>query len=316
VARKALGELKAAIEDLDKAVALDPQFAPAYWRRGEAQLANNNSRAALDDLDRAIKLNPGLAAAHNGRGLAQRAQKDFRSALKSFDTAIELDSRLAEAYSNRALTKMILRDFSGAIADYSQALEINPDLPGFYLNRGVGHRAWGDEIHYEAEARRGRDKAGAAEKDKDAKQQWALAIKDFDKAIAMDPKTPLVYEHRGEAKRASGDLEGAMTDFDRQIQIKPDSSTAYNNRALVRQDKGDFPGALQDLTRAIEANRDDATAYANRGFLLLQLKQPLRAQQDFEACLQLAPQLKPRIDQIIQKIKSHAQDRTTAEGDK
>jgi tetratricopeptide (TPR) repeat protein len=322
--------LKSALEDFDKAIAVAGQLpandkpavlAQAYWRRGETQLASNNLRQALDDLDKAVKLSPALAGAYNGRGMALRAQREFRAALASFDKAIELDPRQAETYSNRALTKMIERDFSGAIADYSLALEINPNLAGLYLNRGVVRRAWGDEYHREAEQRRGRDKDRAAEVDKDAKEQWNLAIADFDKAIKLDRKTPLVYEHRAEAKRAVGDLEGAIDDFTHQLEVKPDSSTAYNNRGLARQQKGDTQGALQDFTRAIEVNRDDAMAYANRGLLRLQLallsgSRELEANQDFEACLQLQPQLKPQLDQIIRNLKAQVRDQAKAEAEK
>jgi tetratricopeptide (TPR) repeat protein len=71
----------------------------------------------------------------------------------------------------------------------------------------------------------------------------------------------------GAAKRANGDLDGAMADHNRAIEMKPGLAPAYNNRALVKQAKGDFDGALADLTRAIELDPNLAPAHLNRGDL-------------------------------------------------
>ncbi len=39
------------------------------------------------------------------------------------------------------------------------------------------------------------------------------AIKDYDKAIELNPKDHKVYNNRGIAKRKSGDIKGANADF-------------------------------------------------------------------------------------------------------
>ena len=78
-------------------------------------------------------------------------------------------------------------------------------------------------------------------------------------AIRLKPDGALAYYSRGIARRAKGDLEGALQDYTEAIRLKPnfalayydlkpDFATAYNNRGVARRDKGDLEGALQDYT--------------------------------------------------------------------
>ncbi len=332
-------EVKGAIADYSRAIEIDPQFATAYLRRGEAEMSPQikDMRAALEDLERAVKISPEMALAHLSYGRALTAQRDNR-AMSEFDKAISLNDRMLEAYSSRALLKQAQRDFNGAVADYSQAIEIargaenvksaegaagnnqakesNPNLAGLLYNRGVAHRLWGDDMNLQALFGQDRGKARVYDLKKTANQQWNLAMQDFNAVAAIDPRAvavPLIFEHRGEVKRELGDIDGAIADFSRQLEIKPDSSSAYNSRALARQAKGDDPGALEDFKHAIENDRDNAVAYANRGLLLLQLKQELRARQDFEACVQLRPELKSQLEARIKNVRSQLENQGKGE---
>lgn len=323
-------ELKGALADCNKAIELKPQFAEAYRFRGEIKLALKEPRGAIDDLEQAAKLAPDSPQVHNSLGQAYVSQRDKR-AMAEFDKAITLDSHMVEAYSSRAIYKGLQQDFSAAIADFSQGIEIlggvdslknptaadgqspavNPKLLGLLFNRGVYRRIWGDSLNRSSLVARQKRDPRADELQKSAKEQFSLALVDFNKVAAADANAktvPLIYEHRGEVRRALGDTKQAIEDFNRQLQLKPDSSSALNSRALAHQDEGDDPAALADFNKAIEANRDNAEAYANRGLLLLRLKQELRARQDFEACRQLKPELGPQLDILIQNVLARNQD--------
>ena len=232
----------------------------------------------------------------------------LKAALESFDRSIALDPHSLAGYSNRAMAKAQAGDFSGAVSDFSQAIELNPDDARLYLNRGFVRRGWGEIRLREIEHDSGRNKDGTIELDGVAKSRFKDAIDDFNKAIKLDRNIPLVFEHRGEAKRLLGDLDGAIEDYNLQIQVKPDSATAYNNRATAYKDKGDTTKALQDYTRAIELNRQDATAYFNRGLLRLEIalsskSSELEAQQDFDIGLRLNPSMRPQVEAIIRAIQ-------------
>jgi Flp pilus assembly protein TadD len=47
----------------------------------------------------------------------------------------------------------------------------------------------------------------------------------------------------GVARKAKGDVEGALLDYFEAIRLKPDDALAFDNRGLVRKAKGDLERA-------------------------------------------------------------------------
>src|SRR5437016_12409553 len=67
------------------------------------------------------------------------------------------------------------------------------------------------------------------------------AIAEYDRAIGVDPKYADAYLNRGKAKRAAGDLDGAIDDYEIAAAIAPDLALnnhditqAYLNRGYIR----------------------------------------------------------------------------------
>ena len=50
--------------DYDRAIGLNPEYAPAYYNRGNAKAELGRHEEAIADYDRAIGLNPESALAH------------------------------------------------------------------------------------------------------------------------------------------------------------------------------------------------------------------------------------------------------------
>jgi len=70
VAYRGLKDYKKAIEDYDKAIEINPQYAKAYNNRGVAYGKLKEYKKAIEDFDKAIKINPQYAAAYNNLGKA------------------------------------------------------------------------------------------------------------------------------------------------------------------------------------------------------------------------------------------------------
>ena len=77
------------------------------------------------------------------------------------------------------------------------------------------------------------------------------AIKDFSKAIQIDPYNGLAYDYRGLSKKRINDLEGALFDFNKSIEIEPYNGASYNNRGMVFLSKGDRYLACKDFKKAV-----------------------------------------------------------------
>ncbi|MGC1299159.1 MAG: tetratricopeptide repeat protein, partial [Alloacidobacterium sp.] len=98
-----------------------------------------------------------------------------------------------------------------------------------------------------------------------AAEDPAEQIRFYDKAIRLDPGYAFAHYNRGLARKAEGDVEGALADYDEAIQLNPDDADFYNARGVARYENGDLKRALPDYDKAIRLNPDHALAHYNRG---------------------------------------------------
>ena len=63
-----------------------------------------------------------------------------------------------------------------------------------------------------------------------SKGEYDLAIKDFNRAIELNPNNFFAYNNRGNAYDKIEDFDRAIEDFNAAIKLKSDYAKAYNNR--------------------------------------------------------------------------------------
>ena len=88
-----------ALDDINKAIELNPDKAYLFTTRGQIKLKLNRNESAMEDFNLAINLNPESRDAYSSRGELKKKLKDFRGALddkskKNKLRSIELDSLL------------------------------------------------------------------------------------------------------------------------------------------------------------------------------------------------------------------------------
>ncbi len=115
------------------------------------------------------------------------------------------------------------------------------------------------------------------------------ALRDYARAIALDPRMELAYNARASCLIARGELEAALGDLERATALNPEFARAYSTRALVRFKLGLEGPALADCSRAIELNSQLAAAYTNRGVILIRQGDLPRAKVDLDRAVALDP---------------------------
>jgi len=95
-----------------------------------------NFSSALDFINKAIKINPNFAEAYNEQGNALNELKKFQLAIKSYEQAIKLNPKYADAYHNKGLVLYALNEIDLAIENYDQAIKINPNHIYSHNNKG------------------------------------------------------------------------------------------------------------------------------------------------------------------------------------
>jgi tetratricopeptide (TPR) repeat protein len=96
------------------------------------------------------------------------------------------------------------------------------------------------------------------------------SIKDYDKAIKLNPKYTDAYYNRATSKIYIKDYKGAIADYNRAIELRPDFLNAFTNRGVAKLNSKDLKGAVQDFDSAIKLDPANASAYFMRGQVKLQ----------------------------------------------
>lgn len=147
-----------------------------------------------------------------------------------------------------------------ALKLYSEVEKYSTTFTWLYINRGV--------IKFQSN-----DKAGA--------------LKDFNRALELDPSMVKVYSNRGYIRYELEDFTGAITDFDRALEMDPSMALAYGNRALAKAKLGQGESALRDADRGVELGPNSAQTHGARGTVLRLLGRKKDALLSYDRAIQL-----------------------------
>jgi tetratricopeptide (TPR) repeat protein len=87
-----------------------------------------DTAGALDDLDKALEINGNYASALIQRAILKHKINDIKPALADIERAVTLAPKSYQAYVERSSIKYVLGDFQGAFSDYNTAVALNPEL--------------------------------------------------------------------------------------------------------------------------------------------------------------------------------------------
>jgi tetratricopeptide (TPR) repeat protein len=168
-----------------RAAEMAPESAPAWCNLAAACVEMRQPEPALAAADRAIALDPGFAPAHANRGDALRlAKRDLRLCRDAYQRAVELQPRSPDLLNKLATTEQALGELDAAGDAYERALALAPDFRLARLNYGCllilqGRTARARELAQEAIAL-----PGVRESDR---QEFADALAIMDRNLALEP---------------------------------------------------------------------------------------------------------------------------------
>jgi lipoprotein NlpI len=96
-------------------------------------------------------------------------------------------------------------------------------------------------------------------------REYDRAIRDFDRALAIQPGLVVAWRQRGLTHIAKGDYDRAIADFDHAIVFAPNDARLLTDRGAAYALINEFSRALQDFDRAISIRPDQVTALEHRG---------------------------------------------------
>jgi adenylate cyclase len=129
-------DLKRADELVSKALALDPNYAPAHLVKAFVLQSQFRLDQAISEDRRALDLDPSLVDAYWHMGFVMRRVGEFQTSLELIDKALRLSPRdpfRATWYADKAGSLFALKQYDQAIEWARHAIEISPNNSSPYL---------------------------------------------------------------------------------------------------------------------------------------------------------------------------------------
>jgi tetratricopeptide (TPR) repeat protein len=204
---RARGQLAEAVATYQEALRLRPDYPEAHYNLANALLDEGKPDEAVDHFERALQSIGGSADVHNNLGIALSNKGRLDDAIAEFRRALQLDPDSAKAHRNlgSALAATGARD--EALEHLRRAVAIDP-------NDGAAHYDLGSTL---LEAGRADD-----------------AIAEFRAALRLDPNSVEAHNNLGIALGSTGKLDEAIAEFEAALKIKPDFADARRNLAMAR----------------------------------------------------------------------------------
>lgn len=123
------GKLKEAERDLEAEMAKEnmEKAAKPWVKSGTHYYYLKQYERAIQDYNKAIQLNPNYAVAYNNRGNAYSDLRKYERAIQDFDKAIELKPNYEYAYYWRGWVYEKMKEYKKALEDYNKALKFDPN---------------------------------------------------------------------------------------------------------------------------------------------------------------------------------------------
>lgn len=158
------GDLQKAVEDLNQAITLKPNYADAHLKRGTFYQRLNDNAAAHDDFLRAAEIyqgqkdysqafaafesalqtNPKSVSAYLGRGNLYLSRNEAIAAIADFDMVTRLDRRNLDAYIGLGRARYSQGNYDKATKHFKDARSLEPDNPAVHQYLMLTHFGLGD----------------------------------------------------------------------------------------------------------------------------------------------------------------------------
>ena len=228
------GDAKRAAQALDLAIRYakaDPVLqAQAFVLRSEIQ---KDSQKRLADLSEAVRVAPDDVAVLRARGAAYSQLDKLTEALADFDAALRLDPKHVPTMEAKSLLLAKMKKFDEAFAVLEQVRKLDPKSAS-----PLAYRAQVNAM----------------------KPDLAAALKDLNEALRLEPNSVKSLLLRAAVHRELKENDLARADVEKALTLRPNLDTAVQFLASLLAGEGKFREAIAQVEELVKADPDDAEA--------------------------------------------------------
>jgi serine/threonine-protein kinase len=258
-----------ALQVLNRAIEVDPNYGKAYAARGEAYWRDYQAtkqakwvNQASEDCYRAVSLGNAGADGHLCLGLVAAGTGKYEEAANEYQRAVELDPSIDEGYVGLATAYAHLNRLSDAEDAYRQAISQNPNsswawqqLGNFYLQQA----------------------------------EYGKAEEAFKQAIRLAPENYADYSNLGGAYLFEGNRNAAIAALEESIKLRPAPGALANLGTAYYQSRR-FADAAANYQQALKFGDQDPDLWGNLADAYHYSGQPAKAMEAYRRQLQLLNQ--------------------------
>ncbi|MCH7937472.1 MAG: tetratricopeptide repeat protein [Proteobacteria bacterium] len=256
------GRLDNALERIEKALALKPDFALAHNSAGSVHQRLGRTDDAIGSFRAAVEADPEYGNAHFNLGTMLLVRHQHNEAARALARAAELRPDFADAHLKLGVAYKSLGRHGQAIEALERAAELKPDFADAYSSLGNVHAAIGEL-----------EKAEAA----------------YGKAVDTDPGSHAAHFNLGNVLGRLGKREQAIASYERALEIEPGFADAQGNLAEALFDAGERERAFGVFRQAIDDHPAEAVLHWMFASALLKAGDLDAALETVDAGLDAAP---------------------------
>ena len=230
-----LNEPSKAIDDLEKSVALWPQFTQSWVKAASVYMELANPQSAFKAFDTAIETNPNDADAYYHRGQVYFILSDYNKAIENYEKSVEIDSSFSLAQIQLAVANYKNGNLGKSMALFRTTIKSFPEKSDVYTYYG---ELLMDQGKFEE------------------------AIEKFDKAIELDQgnqppnvlpkinKALAVFQWKQDFQQAENLVRDAVSS-------DPDNDVAVGTLAQLCLQQGKIQDAIESFEKSAQVARTE-----------------------------------------------------------
>jgi Flp pilus assembly protein TadD len=213
-----------AIDQLERAIRIKPNYALAYNNLGVIYARQGKDQMAIEEFARAVRCSPDYAPARVNLGQALMKAGNLEQAKAEFRAALSPGPHLADAQRNlgQALTRQ--GQCAEAERHLSEALRIKPDDPGIHVDLAMNLKKQG---------------------------KLAEAVKEYNIAVALQPDNAEAHNNLAVIFAQQGDFQRAIEECAQAARSNPQDADVLCNCGTIYNALGDFEQAGRRFEEAV-----------------------------------------------------------------
>ncbi len=255
------GNYRDAVNQLSKAVELQPDMEKAYLARALAYENMDMLLEAAEDYDRAATFLDKKPEVFYNAGRLYYELGEYEKSLERLDKAIALKRNFVQPYQVKTRVLMAQGKYADALRECDLALTLKETSGNYYYHGLVQEKL----------------------------KNLELAEQDFINAVTKNRKNVDAMRALADVRIQLSKTDFAIQNINNAIQIQPENKENYVIRSRAYVKKLDYPKAIDDISKVILMDPDDADMYFHRGVLYQDFTQHSNAINDFTKVLMMEP---------------------------